>query len=231
MNLSLKNKEIFIFDWDGTIFDSMDIKVKNFIETLTKLTGSGINDHVFRSRIKFLYEKYSGLPRKILFENILREVNIKSELVKYSDFNRNFSRLNKTNLLKAKIFKDAKSFLNLLVKNKRDIFISSSMPQGELIFFTSKKLNEDLRQNIKGILGTRDNFSKGNSHFEFIENNTGYKRERFLFIGDDLYDYKMSRDAEVDFILINRTLKKCSISNILEINSFNELGGLIDGKV
>jgi len=231
MDLNLKNKEVFIFDWDGTIFDSMDIKVKNFIETLTKLTGSGINDHVFRSRIKFLYEKYSGLPRKILFENILREVNIKSELVKYSDFNRNFSRLNKTNLLKAKIFKDAKSFLNLLVKNKRDIFISSSMPQGELIFFTSKKLNEDLRQNIKGILGTRDNFSKGNSHFEFIENNTGYKRERFLFIGDDLYDYKMSRDAEVDFILINRTLKKCSISNILEINSFNELGGLIDGKV
>jgi len=231
MDLNLKNKEVFIFDWDGTIFDSMDIKVKNFIETLTKLTGSGINDHVFRSRIKFLYEKYSGLPRKILFENILREVNIKSELVKYSDFNRNFSRLNKTNLLKAKIFKDAKSFLNLLVKNKRDIFISSSMPQGELIFFTSKKLNEDLRQNIKGILGTRNNFSKGNSHFEFIENNTGYKRERFLFIGDDLYDYKMSRDAEVDFILINRTLKKCSISNILEINSFNELGGLIDGKV
>ena len=231
MDLNLKNKEVFIFDWDGTIFDSMDIKVKNFIETLTKLTGSGINDHVFRSRIKFLYEKYSGLPRKILFENILREVNIKSELVKYSDFNRNFSRLNKTNLLKAKIFKDAKSFLNLLVKNKRDIFISSSIPQEELIFFTSKKLNEDLRQNIKGILGTRNNFSKGNSHFEFIENNTGYKRDKFLFIGDDLYDYKLSRDAEVDFILINRTLKKCSISNILEINSFNELGGLIDGKV
>lgn len=231
MNLSLKNKEIFIFDWDGTIFDSMDIKVKNFIETLAKLTGSGSNDHVFRSRIKFLYEKYSGLPRKTLFENILREVNINSSMIKYSNFNRNFSQLNKTNLLKAEVFKDARSFLNLLVKNKKNIFISSSMPQEELIFFTSKKLNEDLRQNIKGILGTENNFTKGNSHFKSIENNTGYKRDKFLFIGDDLYDYELSRDAEVDFILINRTLKKCSIFNIFEINTFNELEGLINGKV
>jgi len=89
----------------------------------------------------------------------------------------------------------------------------------------------DLRQNIKGILGTKNNFSKGNSHFEFIENNTGYKRERFLFIGDDLYDYELSMNAEVDFILINRKLKKFSISNIFEINSFNELEGLINGKI
>jgi len=231
MNLNLKNKEIFIFDWDGTIFDSMDIKVENFVETLTKLIGSGVNDRMFRSRIRFLYEKYSGLPRKTLFENILREININSSMKKYSNFNRDFSRLNKTNLLKAEVFKDAGSFLNLLVKNKKNIFISSSMPQEELIFFTSKKLNKDLRQNIKGILGTENNFTKGKSHFKSIENDTGYKSEKFLFIGDDLYDYKLSRDAEVDFILINRTLKKCSIFNIFEINTFNELEGLINGKV
>lgn len=231
MDLKLKNKEVFIFDWDGTIIDSMDIKIRNFIETLSKLNDFKINDYEFISRVKSLYEKYSGLPRETLFENILREANIKGNIIKYSNFNRDFSRLNKTNLLKAKIFKDAKSFLNLLIKNKKNIFISSSMPQEELLFFTSKKLNIDLRQNIKGILGTKNNFSKGNSHFEFIENNTGYKRERFLFIGDDLYDYKLSMNTEVDFILINRKLKKFSISNIFEINSFNELEGLINGKI
>ncbi len=231
MDLNLKNKEVFIFDWDGTIIDSMDIKIGNFIETLSKLIGFEMNNYEFINRVKFLYEKYSGLPRKTLFENILKEANIKSEIIKYSNFNRNFSRLNKTNLLKAKIFEDAKSFLNLLIKNKKNIFISSSIPQEELIFFTSKKLDVNLKQNIKGILGTKNNFSKGNRHFEFIENNTGYKRERFLFIGDDLYDYKLSRNAEVDFVLINRKLKKFSISNIFEINSLNELEGLINGKV
>jgi len=231
MNLNLKNKEIFIFDWDGTIFDSMDIKVENFVETLTKLIGSGVNDRMFRSRIRFLYEKYSGLPRKTLFENILREVDFNKNIIKYSNFNKNFSQLNKTNLLKAEVFKDASSFLNLLIKNKKNIFISSSMPQEELIFFTSKKLDKDLRKNIKGIFGTENNFTKGKSHFKSIENDTGYKSEKFLFIGDDLYDYKLSRDAEVDFILINRTLKKCSIFNIFEINTFNELEGLINGKV
>lgn len=231
MDLNLKNKEVFIFDWDGTIIDSMDIKIGNFIETLSKLIGFEMNDYEFISRVKSLYEKYSGLPRETLFENILREANIKGNIIKYSNFNRYFSRLNKTNLLKAKIFKDAKSFLNLLIKNKKNIFISSSMPQEELFFFTSKKLNIDLRQNIKGMLGTKNNFSKGNSHFEFIENNTGYKREKFLFIGDDLYDYKLSMNTEVDFILINRKLKKFSISNIFEINSFNELEGLINGKI
>ncbi len=231
MELNLKNKEIFIFDWDGTIIDSMDIKVENFIETITKLIGFGVNDCMFRSRIKFLYEKYSGLPRKTLFENILREVDVNSSIIKYSNFNKNFSILNKINLLKAEIFKDARSFLDLLVKNKKDIFISSSMPQEELIFFTSKKLNKDLRQNIKGVFGTENNFTKGKSHFKSIENNTGCRSEKFLFIGDDLYDYKLSRDAEVDFILINRTSKKYSIFNIFEINTFNELEGLINEKV
>ena len=231
MDLNLKNKEVFIFDWDGTIIDSMDIKIRNFIETLSKLIDFKINDYEFIRKVKSLYEKYSGLPRETLFENILGEANIKGNIIKYSNFNRDFSRLNKTNLLKAKIFKDTKSFLSLLIKNRKNIFISSSVPQEELLFFTSKKLNIDLRQNIKGILGTKNNFSKGNSHFEFIENNTGYKRGRFLFIGDDLYDYKLSMDAEVDFILINRKLKKFSISNIFEINSFNELEGLINGKI
>jgi phosphoglycolate phosphatase-like HAD superfamily hydrolase len=231
MDLSLKNKEIFIFDWDGTIFDSMDIKIGNFIETLSKLIDLEMNNYEFINRVKFLYEKYSGLPRETLFKNVLGEANIKSNTIEYSDFSKNFSKLNKTNLLKAKIFGDARSFLKLLVKNKKTIFISSSMPQEELIFFTSKKLNMDLRQNIKGILGTESNFSKGNNHFEFIENNAGYKREKFLFIGDDMYDYRLSRDAEVDFILINRKLKKFLISNIFEINSFNELEGFINGKV
>jgi len=171
------------------------------------------------------------LARKTLYKNILRELNIRNELIKYSNFTKNFSRLNKTNLLKAEVFNDAISFLNLLIKNKRDIFISSSIPQGELRFFTSRKLSEYLKQNIKGIIGSRNNFSKGSRHFEFIENNTGYKRDKFLFIGDDLYDYMLSRDSGVDFILINRTLKKFPISNIFEINSFNEMEGLIDGKV
>ena len=43
MDLNLKNKEVFIFDWDGTIIDSMDIKIRNFIETLSKLIGFEMN--------------------------------------------------------------------------------------------------------------------------------------------------------------------------------------------
>ena len=229
MDLNLKDKEVFILDWDGTIIDSMEIKIENFIETLSKLIGLEINNYKFKSRIKSLYKKYSGLPREILFENILRDANIKENEIKYSNFNKDFSRLNKTNLLKAMIFKDAKSFINLLIKNNKKIFISSSVPQEELLFFTTKKLNIDLRKNIKGILGTKNNFSKGSSHIKYIETNTGYTRERFLFVGDDLHDYKLSREAEVDFILINRKLENISISNIIEINSLNELECLISG--
>jgi hypothetical protein len=209
----------------------MEIKIKNFQETLSKLVDFKINSNEFMLRVKSLYEKYSGLPRETLFENILREAKIKGGTIKYSDFNKDFSRSNKRNLLKAKVFKDAKSFLYLLIKNKKDIFISSSMPQEELLFFTSKKLDADLRQNIKGILGTKDNFSKGSRHVEYIENDTGCRRGRFLFIGDDLYDYKLSMEAEVDFILINRKLKKFTITDIFEINSFSELEDLINGKI
>ncbi|MBM3706868.1 MAG: HAD family hydrolase [Actinobacteria bacterium] len=231
MDLNLKNKEVFIFDWDRTIIDSMDIKIKNFTETLYKLIDLKINYCDFADSIKSLYERYSGLPRETLFKNILREANIGTDIIQYSDFDRNFSILNKTNLLKAKIFEDARSFIKLLIKNKKIIFISSSMPQEELVFFTSKKLNMSLRKNIRGILGTESNFSKGNNHFEFIERDTGYKREKFLFIGDDVYDYRLSRDAEVDFVLINRKLKKFLIPDIFEISSFSELEGFINGKV
>ena len=228
-NLSLKNKKIFVFDWDGTLFDSMSIKVDNFVEALVKSINNDAKSIAdLPTRVRILYKKFSGLPRRTIYENIIKKLGLYISLFDYNDFNKEFTRLNKIHLLSADIFNDADYFLSCLAKKNKIIFISSSVPQEELNYFTNKILSGCLIKKIFGILGSELNFSKGADHTKFILKKTGYLTEEIVFIGDDLFDYNLSRQSCVDFILINRENHMISDKNICQIGSLIELEELLN---
>ena len=229
-SLSLKNKKIFVFDWDGTLLDSMSIKANNFIRTIVKLVEANVKNKPELSKdIDILYREFSGLPRKILYENVIMNLGLNVSSFNYSDFDREFTELNKSCLINANIFNDAYYFLNYLIRKDKILFISSSVPQEELNYFTNKIIDDCLIKKFSGIFGSEINFSKGKEHIRFILKETGHCMEELVFIGDDIFDYNLSRQAGADFILINR--KKCVISdeNICHAGSLAELEVLIDG--
>lgn len=228
-SLSLKNKKIFVFDWDGTLFDSMSIKVNNFAEALVKLTNIDIGGAAdLSNKVRILYKEFSGLPRRTIYENVIQKSGLNVSSFNYNDFDEEFTRLNKNYLINANIFADADYFLNYLIQKDKILFISSSIPQEELNYFTGKILSGYLIKKFSGILGSELDFSKGADHIKFILKKTGYLIDKIVFIGDDIFDYNLSRQAGVDFILINRKNHMISDENICQVGSLTELEELLN---
>ncbi len=224
--ISLENKDVFVFDWDGTILDSMQIKFATFSETLSERAASYSKDRNLQNKIKTMYQNLSGLPRKEIFKRILKELNIQYNLIDYNEFNNCLVKKNKKRLEAAEIFFDAKELIKNLIKAKKTIFISSSVPQDELSFFTNKKLGADLKNGISACFGSSSGFHKGEEHLDFIQKNMNCNKRQMIFIGDDLMDYKLSVRAGVDFILIDRN-STCNYQNIYSVSSLKNLGEII----
>ena len=216
MNFSIKNKTIFIFDWDGTIFDSMPIKIKNFGRVFKELYDLNI------SLSEKHYIKYSGLPRYVIFQKLLKMYKIKFSQESLNLISKNLSDLNKKFLLNACIFEDSIMLINYLIEKNRKVCISSSLPQEELTFFFKKKISYDIQKKIRFVLGSRSNFQKGKNHIDFLKKQFLCSKAKLIMIGDDYMDMELAKNAKVDSLFINRN-KKNDNSNFNTVSSFNEV--------
>lgn len=227
MLISSQKTKVFIFDWDGTVFDSMQIKFQTFSKTLSQMLKVYVEDSYLYFKIEDSYKKLSGWPRKEIFKNILESFNVPEDTINYSQFSESLSQVNREQLEKKKIFPDAKFILERLVEMKKTIFISSSLPQSELDYFTSRKLDKGVLGAISNILGSDScGFSKGEEHFKFIQEKMGCGRNEMLFIGDDLKDYQLSKESRVFFALIDRE-DKFQHLDVSRIMSLTALGDVI----
>ncbi|MEC8100515.1 MAG: HAD hydrolase-like protein [Pseudomonadota bacterium] len=217
MNFSLKNKTIFILDWDGTIFDSMSIKIKNFGKVFKDLYDLNINlseQH---------YIKNSGLPRYFIFEKLLKNHNIKFSQESLGFISKKLSTLNKKFLINADVFEDSLALINYLIKTNRKVCISSSLPQEELTFFFKKKLSHDIQKQIRFVLGSTSSFQKGKNHVNFLKNKFLCSKAKFIMIGDDYMDMELAKNAKIDSLYINRNKK----NNNLNFNTVSSLREVI----
>ena len=228
----LIEKNIFIFDWDGTLYDSMKIKKENFVEAFTEnFNINFLNKLEIKTEILRMYEHFSGLPRKTIYLKIIENFNISRDSGKFDNFNEIFTKKNKEKLVNSNIFPDAIAILKKLIDKKKYIFISSSVPQEELTFFVRKKLEKNTLDSISGVLGSDGNFCKGEAHIEYISNKLKVDRTRMLFIGDDISDYEIYRSKDVDSILVNRNNKEYEDKSIFQVKNLTVLEELLNGKI
>lgn len=207
LHAPLHTKRVFVFDWDGTILDSMPLKSLNFVRAFKSVIPESIQPGLADS-VKGHYLRLSGHPRKYIFYEILNLLNLEPDKIFYDRFNAAFEVLNKQNLIHAKLFFDALDLLRALIDEGRQIFISSSVPPKELVDLVDAVLPSLIRRNISSILGSLDDFSKGRGHLQWIVSETGTTRDQILVVGDDLADYDLSLEAGVDCILVDR---KCML--------------------
>ena len=232
MNIEIKQtlhtkfycKRVFVFDWDGTILDSMPMKSQNFVQAfqsaIPESVKLGLADNVAGH-----YLRLSGHPRKYIFFEILNLLHLEAAQISYDRFNAVFEALNKQNLIHADLFPDAAELLRALVEDNRQIFISSSVPPKELVELVDVALPSLIRHNISSILGSVDGFSKGKSHLQWIMNETGATINQLLVIGDDVADYELSFEAGVDCILVDRkgTLLESKINTVSDLNQIRDV--------
>jgi len=227
---SFESKKIIVFDWDGTIFDSMKAKIQSFSSVVsTYFCEIGVLTNP--NDVANIYLKYSGRPRKEIFLKVAKEANYKLETSNIDELNKRLFLKNRTALANINIFPDALRLLKLLAGTDFLVYISSSVPQVELNYFVSIALPEDLISRFSGILGSADNFSKGYQHIDFIVEHSRKSLNEILVIGDDESDFHLSKSAGVTCILVDRNDRFFNSLPDNFINNLDELCNLLNLNV
>lgn len=177
-------KHVVVFDFDGTLVDSMGGFTQIAARVLSKYFG------VTQSQGAALYKATSGLPFceqvGVLFPD---HPNTEAAVGA-------FETEKATSYLSKAPFPDAHDMLVQLHKKGLTTVISSNNFQqlvDQLVAHT--KLPVDLA------LGLRDNnFGKGDPHFNYISEVYGVSRDAMVFIGDSLKDAEHALECDVDFI-------------------------------
>ncbi|MFW9786496.1 MAG: HAD family hydrolase [Candidatus Thorarchaeota archaeon] len=168
-----------IFDFDGTLADSMPFLQKIGVEMMMKHFGVSKDDATER------YVTTTGLPYehqiKMNFPNDSRNSIAIEE----------FEQLKIERIFEQEIFPDAEQTVRELVTRGFDVFVSSSTFQSTVEEYFRRKGILDL---FKEIVGYRPGFEKGADHFNHINSTYNIDFGDMLFVGDSLKDYERSED-------------------------------------
>ncbi len=202
----LDGKRVLVFDWDGTLLDSMPIKLRTFSETLAELAVAHVElpTAALSERVAALYRRLSGFSRRRIFEAVLEDLQIGSDAVSFAQFDAALRARNQHELLRTSLFPDAETFLTRLVSTSHALYVSSSVPRAELEFLFSRIVPPSLHQRFAGVFGSDGAFSKGVGHLSRIMEETRATQRDVLVFGDDGADAELSEQAGVACVLIDR---------------------------
>lgn len=177
-----------IFDFDGVIAESMDIKTKAF-------------EHVFRDypedivkKVVQLHLDNGGMSRFKKFQIAYRDY-IKKELTKETEemLGKEFSKFVFEKMISCPYVKGAKEFIEKHHQNYK-FFIVSGTPHEEINEIVDQR---GLRPYFLGVWGTP---RKKGELIKMILAEYGYKQDEAVFIGDAPNDYIGAKEAGIIFI-------------------------------
>lgn len=185
-----------VFDWDGTLFDSMPVKQKNFVEVFQKQLESRTE------ALTALHNKFTGLPRRQLFGRVYESL-LGSELSEdlFNKMDQSYTALNVEGLRSAKLFPDVLPTFNKARALGLRCMISSSTPQVELNILVEPFMS-DLQPDE--VLGSSGLSIKGRPHFQFLMTKYNFEKENLIFVGDDEMDGELASKSDILFFRILR---------------------------
>lgn len=179
------------FDWDGTLVDSMAVKAESFADSVLQFYPH-LNDK--REEIVRLYLQTRGNPRTFQFSLVqerfgLLPLNV-PQMKEWSD---TFTASYLAKQLP--LFEDTAKTLEELKRRDYRLFLSSSVPQGDL----DKTMEHypGVKDYFEDVLGTRDEgkFRKGQPHLTYISEKLQIPVSEIAFVGDAADDVKGANEA------------------------------------
>ncbi len=200
---AIAQKKVFVFDWDGTLFDSMAAKTVSFATVVSAwLARNG--EAMTVPEVAHRYRLYSGEPRRTIFRTIARDAGTHASDADCEAMSEELFARNRATLEAASLFEDALPCLDDLLARNKTVCLSSSVPQAELAHFVERKLPARLRRRLAAVLGSQPELAKGVGHLGAIRVATGAPAPEVVVIGDDMADRNLSTAAGIDSVLVDR---------------------------
>jgi len=168
-----------IFDFDGTLADSMPFLQRIGVEIMMKHFGVSEEDATER------YVTTTGLP----YEHQVK--------MNFPDDPRNetaieeFEQLKIERIFEQELFPNVEWLVRELNKREFDVFVSSSTFQPTIEEYFRRLGILDL---FKEVVGYRPGFEKGAHHFNHISSKHDIHFDDMVFVGDSIKDYERSKD-------------------------------------
>ena len=194
---SSKKIHAVLFDWDGTLVNSLDVKIRNAGQLFQQ------EFDLSSEKVEEAYRTHSGIPRRQLFNAILSDLG--KPALEADEFNNLSSKFSKMNTMAL-----SDSTLPGLIPADTPVILKSLQDKGCILFVSSSAATEELQHiaaslglaqyfSISGgeIMGSRPGFNKGVDHVNHVCEKYALVRDEVLFVGDDLSDIRLGHEAGV----------------------------------
>ncbi len=186
-----------IFDFDGVVLDSIPVKTEAFRKLFEEFSEEKIQKLIEYHLVNGGKSRY--LKIKYFFNKILHQEISEKEILLYAN---KYSELSKEELSKSKyLIKDTIDFIKNNYK-KYNLHVASGADENDLQFICN---NLNLNQYFLSINGSPK--IKSEIVKDILEEST-YKREETILIGDSINDYEAANNNNIEFYgFNNKSLK------------------------
>lgn len=214
INSLLKEKKLIIFDFDGVIADSVEVKTQAFSELYSQHGNNVVKKVIAHHR------KNGGMSR---FEKFIyyHRFFLGRELssFKLNNLSNKFSKIVVQSVIEANEIPGALNFLKKCNEEKKICIVNSATPLKEIKHIVKKR---GLDKYFSAIYGSPKDKTKNlkNALKKF-----GLSPNDAVFFGDALSDYNAARNMVIDFVgvgsniksMINKNFKTIFINNFINL--------------
>lgn len=184
---------VVLFDWDGTLVNSLGIKIRNAGLLFSVTFGADPR------QVEGSYRQHSGIPRRQLFEAICTDLSLPVlGDASYQTFSQRFTEMNMVTLTNSRnpgvLPKETADVLMELRDQGYPIYISSAADPQEIHHIVEAV---GLGMYFHEIMGSIPGFSKGEQHVEHVCQIHNVPISHIAFVGDDISDIQLGRAAGV----------------------------------
>ena len=202
-----------IFDFDGVILDSSEIKTACFEKFYRQY------DTIFEPAMAYHYEK-KGMSRLLQFEYVAKELmRVKDPDKMVKDMLKRFTLLVREEVSKALFIPGAVDLLKFLYK-VYPLFIVSSAPHEEL---EEAVISRDIKKYFIDYYGSVNDKA---DYIDKILAEKGIAKHHVLYVGDTLKDLSAAQKANVYFCAVQNRLVDFSNHNCTKVFDLKELHDL-----
>lgn len=193
-----------LLDWDGTLIDSLPLKIQNAGRLFAEDYG------VEAAAVEAAYRRHSGIPRRALFDQIARDcMGRPLDEADFPGLSRRFSEGNVALVRESGSLRPGTlEALAALRSAGCLLFVSTSAMQDEM---EPLALHFGVADFCTELLGSRPGFSKGPEHAAHVQTTYALTPAQVASVGDDVNDIVLAQKAGIACFGITGTVDRATL--------------------